>query len=132
MKQLLFTLAFIASGTCTSWAQGRITVSAQPGIEALMNQFARLNKNTPTVEGWRIQLLATTDRQEMESALNRFRVLYPSISVDWVHSKPYYKIYAGAFESKLDALRILYILKRDFPGAYPAMDNTIRPSELMN
>ena len=83
------------------------------------------------MSGWRIQILATTDRQNMESALRQFRNLYPSIPVDWLHTKPYYKVRAGAFTTKRDALRTLYILKADYPGAYPVQDNQIKPEELL-
>ena len=131
MKRLFFILLCTSFCSTLALGQGRISIDAENGIEALMNHYAKVNKNTATVEGWRIQLIATTDRQEMEMSLNRFRSLYPSISVDWVHAKPYYKIRAGAFNSKMDALRILYILKQEFPSAYPAMDNSIRPYELL-
>ncbi|MCB0642561.1 MAG: SPOR domain-containing protein [Phaeodactylibacter sp.] len=131
MKRLFYIL--LCTFFCSTWAfgQGKVTITEQAGISALMSHYIKVNKNTATVEGWRIQLMATTDRQEMEMALNRFRSRYPSISVDWVHAKPYYKIRAGAFNSKMDALRVLYILKQEFPSAYPAMDNTIRPYELL-
>lgn len=96
-----------------------------------MQRFADSNKSKTNVNGWRIQLLATTDRQNMESSLRRFENLYPSIPVDWLHAKPYYKVRVGAFATKRDALRTLYILKEDYPGAYPVQDTKIRPEELL-
>lgn len=112
-------------------AQGSVNETVEPNVTKLMDRFIEQNQATTTVSGWRIQILATTDRQRMEQALRQFENLYPSVPADWLHAKPYYKIRAGAFANKRDALRTLYILKRDYPAAYPVQDNKIRPEELL-
>ncbi len=133
MKNILPLLASILLiGTSLgAQSQGRISIEYEAGVETLVNKFVELNKATEFISGWRIQLLATTDRVRMEDALRNFRFLYPHVPVDWVHSKPYYKIRAGAFARKQDAIRLLYILKQDYPAAYPAQDDHIRPEELL-
>lgn len=122
---LLFFLNFSAK------AQGNVSIVANSKITKMMDRFVQINQSKSFIEGWRIQLLATSDRQRVESAKLRFQTLYPNIYADWKHSAPYYKLRAGAFASKLEAIRMLYVLKRDYPSAYPAKDNSIRPSELV-
>ncbi len=112
-------------------AQGAVEEKVDPKVADLMTTFINANKSTQAVKGWRVQLLATTDRDKMETALRQFESRYPSILVDWVHAKPYYKIRAGAFLTKREALQTLYILKTDYPTAYPVADNEIKPSELL-
>ena len=112
-------------------AQGNVRETVDPQVAQLMKRFVETNKATTTLSGWRIQILATSDRQRMENSLQQFRALYPSVPADWVHAKPYYKIRAGAYATKRDALPTLYLLKRDFPAAYPIQDNTIKPEELL-
>ncbi|MEO1261366.1 MAG: SPOR domain-containing protein [Bacteroidota bacterium] len=129
MRKIILCLSFLFSVVYIH-AQS-ITETVEPKVDQLMNRFIDKNKAQTTVNGWRIQILATTDRQNMENALRRFENLYPSIAVDWVHAKPYYKVQAGAFATKTEALRTLYILKPDYPGAYPVQDNKIRPEELL-
>ena len=131
MKKLLLCAVLFLVSFFAAQAQGVINEKVEPNIASLMTRFVELNKATPTLKGWRIQILATTDRQRMEDALRQFGSLYPSIPADWVHSKPYYKVRAGAFTSKRDALRTLYILKRDYPTAYPVQDDQIKPEELL-
>lgn len=131
MKQLLLLPAIFCAFLIQGIAQGKISVNAPVSVNQMMDRYVELQKATTSMTGWRIQLLATTDRQEMESALYRFQSLYPYIRVDWVHAKPYYKIQAGAFKSKLESYRILYLIKRDYPGAYPAIDNSIKPEEFL-
>lgn len=131
-KILLVAFAFLSfSFIMDAEAQGSVTETVEPKVAQLMNRFVRLNRVTTAVSGWRIQILATTDRQRMEQSLREFQALYPSVSADWVHAKPYFKIRAGAFTNKRDALQTLYILKRDYPAAYPVQDNAIRPEELL-
>lgn len=112
-------------------AQGTVSLNASTAIENMMAQYVENNKAVEMMDGWRIQLLATTDRQKVESAKQRFQVLYPNIFVDWTHASPFYKLRAGAFATKKEAIRMLYVLRRDYPNAYTARDNTIRPSELV-
>lgn len=131
MKQLLLFLFFFSGFLAQGFAQGKATVNVPFAVNQMVERYIEIQKTTPTVTGWRIQLLATTDRQEMESTLYRFQVLYPFIKVDWEHVQPYYKVKAGAFQTKLDAYRILYLIKRDYPGAYPAIDTSIRPAEFL-
>ena len=129
MKKIIISLFVVFSFTSLQ-AQG-VSESVETKVEQLMTRFIGQNQSQTTVQGWRIQLLATNDRQNMEKALRRFEDLYPSIPADWLHAKPYYKVRAGAFASKREALRTLYILRSDYPGAYPVQDNKIRPEELL-
>ncbi len=131
MKKLILLLIVIWAISSSTWAQGSVKENVEQSIVTLMSRFTELNKSTPYVKGWRIQILATTDRQRMEDALRQFGSLYPNIPSDWVHTKPYYKVRAGAFTTKRDALRVLYILKRDYPTAYPVQDDQIKPEELL-
>ena len=96
-----------------------------------MERMIEITRNQNQVEGWRIQILATTDRRKMEDAKSRFLANYPQLAGNWIHAKPFYKLRAGAFTSRLDAIRLLHELKRDYPSAYPAKDNNIEPRELI-
>ncbi len=131
MKRLLLFLSFFCAVLFQGFAQGKVAMNAPLAVTQLVDRYVEIQKTTPTVSGWRIQLVATTDRQEMESTLYRFQILYPYIKVDWEHEQPYYKVKAGAFQTKLDAHRILYLIKRDYPGAYPAIDTSSRPAEFL-
>lgn len=129
MKYFFYILFLVATCTVSSQAQN-VSISEQAAITQMMQRFVEINRSTVAVDGWRIQLLATTDRTKMESAMRTFQSRYPNIAVDWVHERPYYKLRAGAFTTKLDATRVLYSLRQDYSGAYPAQDKNIRPSEL--
>ena len=131
MSRLVFCLWLIITTTTVAAAQN-IQIKEDPLIAQMMSKFIEANKAQQTVEGWRIEILATTNRQEMESAMQTFKYRYPDLSVNWFHDSPYFKLSVGAFASKIEATRMLHILKKDYPGAYRILDNKMKPEELLN
>lgn len=129
MKNILAAATLMTFLNISAEAQGVVVYEAPP-IAAMMQKFTDNNRMKPEVEGWRIQLLATTDRQKVESEKQKFQSLYPYITVDWVHTRPYYKLRAGAYRTRLETYKILYALKKDYPSAYPTVDK-LRPEELV-
>ncbi|TXF88701.1 SPOR domain-containing protein [Neolewinella aurantiaca] len=116
---LLYTLIFCYAGSLSAQ---NITVKTEPGIDALMELFQTENESETKVDGWRVQILATTDRNRLNTVESEFKVNYPSVPVDWVHTKPYYKLRAGAFQTKQEAERLKYTLGRQFEGVYLVKD----------
>lgn len=131
MKKLISFIAFAI--VCGSFSNAQnVSIKEDFPIDKMMETFVTKNKSTHQIDGWRIQVMATTDRQKMEDAKGEFLLRYPDIHIDWTHSKPYYRLRAGAFIAKLDAIRLLYKLKEYYPSAYPAKDNNINPQELID
>lgn len=122
MKYILFSFLFLLTNNSWLVAQN-IDLNEDALISSMMDRRVQINRSTPRISGWRIQLLATTDRSKVEREKRSFMSKYPFTSVDWTHSKPYYKLRAGAFQSKLEAARLLYKIRKDYPSAYPAKDN---------
>jgi len=108
----------------------RVVINEDSKISDMIARMVAITRSNK-LNGWRIQILATTDRQKLEDAKSRFLAKYPALSINWVHAKPYYKLRVGAFTSKLEAVQLLHRLKRDYPSAYPAKDNSITPRELV-
>jgi len=116
-------------GATAAFAQ-EVQINEDPKITQLTRNWTNANRANPRVEGWRIQIMATTDRQQVEDARSRFRVQYPNVPAEWTHEKPYYKLRVGAFRSKLEALAFLTTLT-GYAGAYPARDAEIHPRDFL-
>ena len=127
----LFVLTFVMLGNKGVQAQST-EYNVDPRVSDMMSRLVQVNKGKNTVEGWRIQILATNDRQKLETARQTLQYRYPNIPVDWVHNRPWYQLRAGAFTTKLEALRLKYILSQDYTGIYPVKAENIRPEELIN
>lgn len=127
----LFLLIMIALPGWLSSAQAQeVQLNESPAVAELCHNWVNANRTTPRVEGWRAQILSTTDRQKADEARERFRLSYPDVPADWTHEKPYYKVRAGAFRTRLEAVAFITQLF-DFPGAYPAKDANIHPRDFL-
>ena len=129
MKTLIFAIVFLFGFALGVNGQG-VVVDEDTNVTLLMQKFITKNNSVDKIDGWRIQLVATTDRGKVEHEMIRFRSLFPNIQVNWIHSQPYYKLRAGAFLTKLDAIKLLYVVKSEYPGAYPTKAK-ISPQELL-
>ena len=69
-----------------------VVVKETPAITQLVEKHIEINRMTQTIDGWRIQLFATTDRSKLEGARSTFKNRYPNIPVDWVHASPWYRL----------------------------------------
>ncbi len=130
MKKLLWAILLTASCS-TTWAQ-QIQLNEPPSVSKLVANWASANRQNGRIAGWRIQLLATGDRRQVEEGRDKFKAQFPDIHVDWAHEKPYYKLRAGAFRTKAEAQAMLAQLKALYPGAYPVLDKNILPREFID
>ena len=88
MKNLLLFILVTINFSLFVDAQN-VSINEDFPIAKMMDTFTAKNKSTYQIDGWRIQIMATTDRSKMEEAKTEFLANYPDISIDWTHSKPY-------------------------------------------
>jgi len=101
-----------------------------PQITALMDRWKTYNLEHQEIRGWRIQVLASVDRRQMESAKRTFENLYPDYPVIFVHNAPYFHLKVGAFLTQQKAQAFMKKLQADYPQAIPVTDN-IKVEELL-
>jgi len=128
MKQVFWVIAF---STCWMASSAQVQLSEPPEINRMLLRYSEINKSITRISGWRVLIMGTQDRVLMEETRQQFQFRYPNIAADWVQDKPYYNLRAGAFESKLEAQRLLNIIRRDYPNATLTRDANIKPEELI-
>ncbi len=128
MKVLTLGLIFSLSILTNLDAQVRFVEDAS--VQSLMSRFSSLQKQQISQKAWRIQVVTTNDRRNMEQAISKLNQLYPQLDHHWTHASPYYQLKVGAFEEKEDLQNLLITLKKDFPSAIPVMDD-IEKTELL-
>lgn len=131
LRSFLSIMIVLMALLSVSGQASNFRITEDPAVNSLVEQFIIKNKATPYVEGWRVQILSTTDRDKLESVRGAFKSQYPYLPATWVHNRPYYMLRAGAFTNKLDALRLQQFLRGNYPSAYPVQDDKIEPSELL-
>jgi hypothetical protein len=122
---LLIAIAFFQ----TLGAQ-EIQLNEDPKVAQVVKSWVNSNRVTPGIEGWRVQIMASTDRIQVEQGRTRFRTEYPEVIANWVQEQPYYKLRVGAFRTKQEALAFIAQLS-GWPGAYPAKDANIHPRDFL-
>lgn len=133
MQRSFFVLFILIVSFGAAVAQGlqNIQIKEDPAITNLMSQYMEGNKQKPYINGWRLQILATTDRPKLDETLNNFKAQYPFVPVTWLHERPYYLLRVGAYHSKLQAMSLQQILKGPYPGSYLVQDSQISPIDFI-
>lgn len=126
----IHTLFFLLFLTASVAAQ-EIQVNEEPRVSELVRAWVADNHKNAHIEGWRVQILSTTDRQQADATKLQFQAGFPGIFADWVHEKPYYKLRVGACRNRMEAMALLNDLKDDYPGAYLAKDINIHPRDFL-
>lgn len=131
MNRIKFFLLnfFLCATVYISSAQ--VTINEPATVSLMLDRYTELNERTTRTRGYRILIYSTRDRNQMEKVLRNFQFAYPNINVDWKHDRPDYKIRAGAFETKLEAQRLLNVIRRDYPEALVMTDYNMNPRELV-
>lgn len=130
MRSVFFILLVLCFAQPSVWAQ-EFSISEDYEVEQLMDKFINIHTSKSYVEGWRVQVISTTDRQRLESVRQSIKIRYPYLSTSWVHNRPYYRLRAGAFATKLEALRLQHLLREYYPGSIPTRDTRVSASEII-
>jgi hypothetical protein len=118
MKYWVFICVLAYSGNLLS----QTNIKAPTSVINMMKKYVDTNKSIDEVQGWRIQIVATTDRRLMEGTRTRFRQEFPEVECTWTHRDPYYQVRAGAYYNRKEALPELDRFKKKFPKAYLVVD----------
>jgi hypothetical protein len=122
---------FIAT-TCLFVALPRMDaqIIEDPQITSLMNRWVAYNAENQEIRGWRIQIMASIDRRQMETARRVFEKRYPEYPVIFMHNEPYFHLKVGAFTTMQRAQAFLKKMQQDYPQAIPVTDN-LKVEELL-
>ena len=129
IKKLFLILIF---GCYAVIGVAQINFSEDFLIERMMSRYTEINRANPSVSGWRIQVMASTDRRKVEAAYASFNGRFPEYPCEWVHAKPYYKLKAGAFLTRLEAIAAVQRIKRHYRSALPTYDGKISIQEILS
>jgi SPOR domain len=126
MKSFLLIITIFCTITIHSQS---IEINEDSSIVKMTKYFVDSNKRLK-YDGWRVQILSTTDRKKIDEVMGIAKDKYPEYNVDWVHNKPYYKVNIGAFLKKTEAQAFLNRVRNYFPNSYIIVDK-IKPQELL-
>ena len=124
MKKLFFLFILcpflsVAQTDTTLSENGSITSINEKRINALVIKYENSLKAKNGVDGWRVQLMFKTKKEEIQKLKIAFIKLYPEIPAYLEYDAPYYRVRVGNCRTKLEAIKIQHQISKRFPGAYP-------------
>jgi hypothetical protein len=122
LSQIVFIVSILMVLGLQIRAQSNVKVEMSLSVEKYMERFKSSGKANENIKAWRIQIITTDDRREMEIAKSTFTAMYPGVNIDWRHVAPYYQVRIGYFENKNKLMPFLLELKKTFPSATPVYD----------
>ena len=119
MKALVFIIYFFPVLIFSQSENNTFEIRNEKGIEYLVNKYENILKNTGGINGWRLQLKFKAKESEIIKIKLKFIKLFPNIPVFLEYQEPYYRIRVGNCRTKLEALKIKYLIKKHFTDTYP-------------
>lgn len=109
--------------------RGKITIEQDPLIDSLIARRIELNRKKPTTTnpatstivggmGYRVQIFYGSDRKMVFNEQAKFKSLYPKLRTYITYKEPNYYLRVGDFRTRLEAQRLQYELKRNFPTIF--------------
>ncbi len=85
--------------------------------------------NHGMIRGYRIQINFGQDRNEANKIRGDFSAKYPGIPTYMSYQQPYFKVNVGDYRSKLEAVKNLNLVRKNYPGAFIVMDKINPPAQ---
>ncbi len=130
LKGLHVRLLFAGMWLLMSATPGTAQLVEDPQITSMMNRWKTYNTEHQEVRGYRIQIMASVDRRQIESTRRTFENRYPEYPIVFLHNEPYFHLKVGAFLTMQKAQAFLKKMQHDYPQAIPVTDN-LKVEELL-
>ncbi len=116
-----FSLACVLMFAFCTKGQSQIIEQAQ--VTDLMERWRVYNvSHNKEVRGFRVQILATTDRRQMESVQREYERRYPDYPVHFAHNEPYWYLKTGAFITNQKAQAFMKQMGKEYPSSLVVTD----------
>ena len=122
MKNLLLLFFLGISLAAFSQPMGRVEVVADPRLEKMEQSFIKNNKRDQENDGFRIQVSQATERAGILKMQADLTKKYPEMKGYVEFQQPYFRLRAGDFRNRFEALGSVALLKKEFPQAYLVAD----------
>ncbi|MDQ3017563.1 MAG: hypothetical protein M3R25_12700 [Bacteroidota bacterium] len=118
IHRIFFTLFIsLSCGLCL-----KAQIIEQERVADLMERWKIFNMGTKEVRGYRLQILATTERRLMETVQREYERKYPDYPIHFSHNEPYFYLKTGAFLTNQKAQGFMKKMAKEFPASLIVSD----------
>jgi hypothetical protein len=128
-------LIFLTSTMTVLVAQGEgiLHVNEEYSIRKLLDHRKSLNfQFDRKLKVWSVQLLLSRDKYLATQKVSEIKKRLQNVTtkIDWFYEAPYYRIYAGGFYTKLDAISLLNQVLESYPSAIVFKNTEAKPGDM--
>lgn len=127
LNGLILSLALFFSAT--AFAQSSIEVIRDPRVDTLVSRYKEVHSRKESIDGYRIQIIAGSNRTNVYQVKSQFYKLFPDITQYLIYQAPNFKLRVGSYRTRLEAQKDLEQIIPEFKGAFIIRDE-IKISEL--
>lgn len=110
----------------------QIVIEEPEEISQLHEKIKTKNSEKDTDSGWRIQIIATTERRNMDREMVGFEQRFPELKRTAKYKKPYYRIMVGAEKERMELYPLLQKVQEFYPSAFIIKDPEIPKEEFFS
>lgn len=121
--QEIFSTAGLLKRNTENQTIGQLSIYQDAAIDTLIGRYILYNSNVNGIDGFRIQIYSSSNRNAKEEAA-KAKAVFMSVfqdtivAYDFFEKPAYYKIRVGDFRTKTEGIRYLLAVKKVFPNAY--------------
>jgi hypothetical protein len=108
---------------------GKIEYIQDARVDTLVNRYKRANESHASIEGYRIQITAGSNRTNVYQIKSQFYTAFPDIKQYIIYQAPNFKLRVGNYRTRLEAYKDLQEILQRFNGSFIIRDE-IKLSEL--
>lgn len=139
LTRMLLLAMFFLTTISFAFAQtrGEVEVIKDPRIDTLIAHRLIASKSSSgrvgSSSGWgyRVQFFISSNRNEIYAKQAEFNQMHPDFRTYIIYQEPNYKIKAGDFRTRLEAQKLMYELRSQFPTLF-LISEKINLSKLEN
>lgn len=128
MKSIVILISFLLLNTGISSAQN--TNHEDIRVDDLLKLHIAYNAAFPVMTGYRIQLFmesGNTALEKAEEVTEKFEGKYDNVPAYITFGEPYYRVRIGDFRTRLEAIKFLDMIQRNYPQAWVVKDKIYFP-----
>ena len=112
-----------------AFSQSDIEVIRDSRVDTLVNRYKEVHQKKESIDGFRIQITAGSNRTSIYQVKSKFYTLFPNVTEYLIYQAPNFKLRVGNYRSRLEAYKDLQRFVSDFSGAFIIKDE-IKISDL--
>lgn len=131
---MFIPLRFISAITillvvCSTISAQSIEIIQDSRVDTLISRYTQVKQKQSSIEGYRIQIAAGSNRNNVYHTKSQFYQNFPDIKQYIIYQSPNFKLRVGNYRTRLEAYKDLQEILPLFNGAFIIRDE-IKISEL--